>query len=288
MAKYVVTGVTGRVGSAVATELIRGGVRPTVIVRSEGAQADWNAKGADAVIGSLADAAFLDMTLRGASGFFVVLPENVQPDDFHGARRRMAETIAAAVASSHVPHVVMQSAIAACIADGNGPAKDLHYLENLLRATGTRVTILRSTYFQDNVAGALVAATHAGIYPHFFPSDDMAFPMIATKDAGIFAARALLEPSGRTETVLLLGPAYSARDIATKLGGALGKPLHIVAVPPAERVAALTNAGVPQQLAEAVAEMMEAFGAGKIAPVGDRQLMGSTPIDDVITQIVRA
>jgi hypothetical protein len=28
--------------------------------------------------------------------------------------------------------VVMQSAIAASIADGNGPAKDLHYLENLL------------------------------------------------------------------------------------------------------------------------------------------------------------
>jgi uncharacterized protein YbjT (DUF2867 family) len=272
----------------VAHELIRRGVRPTVIVRTEGARADWNAKGADAIIGSLADVAFLDTALRGADGFFVLLPENVQPDDFHGARRRMAEAVAAAVASSHVPHVVMQSAIAASIAEGNGPAKDLHYLENLLRTTGANVTILRSAYFQDNVAAALAPAKHAGIYPHFFPSDDAAFPMIATKDSGTFAAQALLEPTGRTETVLLLGPAYSARDIATKLGVVLRKPLQIVAVAPAGRLAALTDAGVPPQLAEAVVEMMEALAAGRIVPAGDRQLVGSTAIDEVIRQVVRA
>jgi NAD(P)H dehydrogenase (quinone) len=157
-----------------------------------------------------------------------------------------------------------------------------------LRTTGVHVTILRSTYFQDNVAGAVAPAMHSGIYPHFFPSDDAAFPMIATKDSGTFAAQALLEPSGRTETVLLLGPAYSARDIAAKLGAALGKPLTIVAVPPAARLAALMDAGAPQQLAEAVVEMMDAFAAGRIVLTADQQLAGSTVIDDVIRQVVRA
>jgi uncharacterized protein YbjT (DUF2867 family) len=288
MPKYVVAGATGRVGSAVASELIRRGVRPTVIVRGQGALAEWTARGADSVIGSLADPAFLTKALQRAAGFFVLLPENVQTDDFHGARRRMAETIAEAVASSQVPHVVMLSAIAASIADGNGPAKDLHYLENLLRRTRANITILRSAYFQDNVASAVTPAKHLGIYPHFFPSDDVAFPMIATKDSGAFAAQSLLEPSGRSETALLLGPAYSARDIAAKLGTALGKPVQVVAVPPAARLAALTGAGVPRQLAEAVVEMMDALGAGKIIPAGDKKFMGSTVIDDVIRQMIGA
>lgn len=288
MARYLVAGATGRVGSVVARELIARGNKPVVIVRSEAARDRWKSEGADAVVGSIDDEAFLTSVLEGASGFFVLLPENVQPDDFHGARRRMATAIAAAVSKSGVPHVVMQSAIAASIPDGNGPAKGLHHLENLLRASGAKVTALRSAYYQDNVAGVVAPATHNGIYPHFMPSDDLAFPMVAIRDAGVFAADALLNPSGRTETVLVLGPAYSARDVAGKLGAALGKTLHVVAVPPENQVGALMGAGLPQQLAEAVAEMMGAFATGKIVPAGDRQLVGTTPIEDVIKQIVKS
>ena len=288
MKTYIVAGVTGRVGSAVAQELLSRAIRPTVIVRSEAAQRSWDERGANAVIGSLDDVSFLTRILTGADGFFVLLPENVQPDDFHGARRRMADAIAAAVAGSGVPHVVMQSAIAASIADGNGPAKDLHYLENLLRATGANITVFRSAYFQDNVAGVIPPATHQGIYPHFMPSDDAAFPMIATIDSGRFAAEALLNPSGRSEIVLALGPAYSARDVAGKLGAALGKPLQVVPVPPENHAGALMAAGLPQQLADAVAEMMAAFSKGMIVPTGDRQVMGNTPIDAVINQLLRS
>lgn len=288
MSRYIVAGATGRVGGVAAQELLARGVKPTVIVRTEAARADWVRRGADALVGSLDDVAFLIGALSGASGFFVILPENVQPDDFHGARRRMADAIAAAVVASGVPHVVMQSAIAASIADGNGPAKGLHYLEDLLRATGARLTILRSAYYQDNVAAAIAPAAHQGVYPHLLPSDDAAFPMIATKDAGRFAADALLDSAAKSETVLLLGPPYSPRDIAGKLGAALGKSLHLVAVPPENHVGALMGAGLPQQLAEAVAEMMSAFAQGKIVPSGDRQLVGTTTIDEVIGQVLRS
>ena len=287
MPRFVVAGVTGRVGSAVADALLERGLRPTVIVRNEAAGAQWAGRGADASIGSLDDQAFLTRVLAAADGCFVLLPENVQPDDFHGARRRMADSIAAAVAESGVSHVVMQSAIAASVPDGNGPAKDLHYLENLLRATGARLTVLRSAYFQDNVASVFAPARHEGIYPHFAPSPDAAFPMLATRDSGRFAADALVNPPADSETVLVLGPAYSARDIAGKLGAALGKELTLVAVPPEHHVAALTRAGLPQQLAEAVAEMMGAFAQGRIVPAGDRQLVGTTTIDQVISGLLK-
>ncbi len=286
MTRYVVAGATGHVGSAVARELLSHHADVTVIVRGEQAGAEWTTRGASAAIGSLDDAAFLASVFRGASAAFVLLPENVDPANFHGARRRMAEAIARAVTASSIPHVVMMSAVAAVLPDGNGPAKDLHYLENLLASTPARRTILRSAYFQDNVGGMIAPAKMAGVYPNFLPSDDFAFPMISTTDVGRFAADTLLSADGRSETVLLIGPSYSPRDVATALGTALGRTVQVARIPPEQRVATLVGAGIPQPIAEAVAEMMDAFGKGLIVPTGDRMLRGTTTIEETIGRVL--
>ena len=199
----------------------------------------------------------------------------------------MANAIAAAVTKSGVPHVAMLSAIAAVLPDGNGPAKDLHYCENRLRACGTTLTALRACYFQDNVASVLTPAKQAGIYPNFLPSSDVAFPMIATRDIGRLAASALVSPPPTSEVVDLFGPTYSVRQVAEYLGAALGKTLEIVNIPPEGHVTALMKAGVPQQIAEAVAEMFAAFSAGLLVPRGDRSLSGGTTIDLVIAECLR-
>ena len=288
MARFVVAGASGRVGSIVAGELITCGSNVTVIVRNEQDGARWTARGASVAEGSLADEAFLTALFRNAQAAFVLLPENVDPSDFHGARRRMADAIAGAVAASGIAHVVMLSAVAAVLADGNGPAKDLHYLENRLAATKARRTILRSAYFQDNVGGVVRAAQQAGIYPNFLPSEEFALPMISTTDVGKFAADALLSRTGNSETVLLAGPPYSARDLATRLSGALGKKVQVVNIPPEQQVGALVGAGMPQSIAEAVAEMMDAFSKGLIVPKGDRMLTGTTTIDDTIGRVLRS
>jgi uncharacterized protein YbjT (DUF2867 family) len=282
MATYVIAGGTGRVGSIVADELLSRKADTTVIVRDERSAEDWRRRGARVEIGSLDDASFLARVLHRASGFFVLLPENVAPSDFHGARRRMADAIATAVAESGVAHVVMLSAVAAVLPDGNGPAKDLHYLERKLRASGTTVTILRACYFQDNVRDMIVPARQSGIYPNFTPSADAPFPMIATMDVGRFAALALLTPPEKSEIVDLLGPPYSMREVASRLGAALGSSVDVVTVPSTDHVPALVAAGMPRELAEIIAEMFAAFAAGRIGPQGDRQLIGTTQIDTVI------
>jgi uncharacterized protein YbjT (DUF2867 family) len=287
MANYVVAGVTGRVGSTVASELLKHGERVTVIVRDEARGMDWARRGAEVARGSLDDRSFLSHAVRDTAGFFTLLPENVAPDDFHGARRRMADAIADAVQDSGVPHVVMLSAIAAVLPDGNGPAKDLHYCENQLRARSTTLTALRACYFQDNVASVLTPARQAGIYPNFLPSADVPIPMIATRDIGRLAASALTSPPPKSEVVDLFGPTYSVRQVAEHLGTALGTTLEIVNIPPEEHVTALMKAGMPQQIAEAVAEMFAAFSAGLLVPRGDRRLSGSTTIDKVIAECLR-
>jgi uncharacterized protein YbjT (DUF2867 family) len=283
---YAVAGATGRVGSAVARELLARGADVTVIVRDEARGNEWQRRGARLATGSLDDAAFLARTFEGADGAFVILPENVPPDDFHGTRRRMADAIASAARTAALPHVVMFSAIAAVAPDGNGPAKDLHYLERLLETRVSTATIARSCYFLDNIASVIAPAAAQGIYPNLLPSQDRAFPQIATRDAGRLAAELLLAGATGTTIVDLLGPSYSVRQLADALGAAIGRTLTIVDIPPAEHVPALTAAGVPRQLAEAVAEMLAGFAAGRFMPSAERRLHGTTTIEEVIAALL--
>jgi hypothetical protein len=182
---------------------------------------------------------------------------------------------------------VFLSAIPACLTDGNGPASDLRYLENRLRATAAQVTVLRACYFQDNVSGVLHPARESGVYPTFFPSVDAPLPMVAAADVGQFAAEALMHPAGVMEIVDVLGPAYSPRDVAARLAAALGRDVTAVAVPAEEHVTSLVRAGVPQPLADILAEMFRAAAAGLFVPEGDRRLVGSTPIERVIADALR-
>lgn len=97
----------------------------------------------------------------------------------------------------------------------------------------------------------------------------------------------VLYPLGPKPDIDVFGLAYSVRQVAEKLGVALGRSIQIVDIPPAGHVAALTQAGIPQQVAEAVAEMFAAFSAGLLVPQGDRHLVGTTTIDEVIAKYLR-
>lgn len=280
--EYVVAGATGQVGSVVAGELLERGGRVTVIVRDAARGGSWPERGAKLASGSLDDDRFLTKTLRGADGFFALLPEHRTATDFHGERRRMVDAIASAVRASGIQRVVMISSIGADQAAGNGPVADLHYMEQALRASGAALCAVRSAYFQENVLGLVPLAETAGFYPNFLPSADVEFPTAATRDAGALAAELLAAPAAANEVVDLLGPSYSVRALARALGTALGRTLEVVDVPPPEQVAALVRGGLSESVASAVAEMFAGFASGRFAPAGDRIVRGSTPIEDTL------
>jgi uncharacterized protein YbjT (DUF2867 family) len=283
---FVVAGVTGHVGSVVAEKILAGGHKVKVIVRDGAKGAAWSKKGAEVAVGGLEDQAFLTGALRGATGFFTLLPPNYQATDFFATQRKTADSIAGAVKASGVPHVVMLSSIGADLAAGNGPIKGLHYLENALRAAGVKLTAIRAGSFQENVANVLEPAKKMGIFPNFAPSADYPMPQIATRDIGALAAESLVSPPAKSEVVDLHGPAYSNRQVAEKLGAALGKKLNVVDIPSAGHVAALLQAGMSQSLAELFAEMYAGFATGQIVPKGDRMAQGKTTLDEVIKALV--
>ncbi len=285
MSFYVISGATGHVGSVVTTELLAQGKRVKAIARHTDRATRLRELGAEMAAGALDDREFLAGTLRGAAGFFAMLPPEYPPDDYLGGQRRMADSIAAAVKEAEVPRVVMLSSIGADLESGTGPILGLHYFEKALAATATRLTAIRPAYFQENVAAAIGPARQAAICPSFLPSGK-AIPMVATRDIGRLAARLLPENPSRNEVVDLLGPEYTPRQVCEKLAAALGVSLQLVEIPAAQRVDSLVQAGLPKGIAEVMAEMYGALEADRITTRGDRTEIGSTKLEEVLAVLL--
>lgn len=278
---FAVSGVTGHVGAATARELLTTGQQVTALVRDVAKGAAWADRGTEVAAVDLADRAGLATTIRGADGFFVLLPFTPATAD-DDVQRQLADSIAGAVRDSEVPHVVMLSSIGAHLPEGTGAIRYLHYLENRLRETGAVVTIIRSFHFQEKFETVLDAVQGAGTYPNFGESPDTATPMIATKDIGALVAQTLLSPPAATEIVDLDGPSYTEREVAEKLGAFLGTPLQVANIPRADWVRTIEESGVSRHFAEQVAELYDAEERGLLVPLGDRTHRCTTKLEDTI------
>ncbi len=283
---YAIAGATGRVGSTVAESLLAAGAEVRVLVRRRNDAERWKALGAEARVVTLDDQAGLADALAGTSGFFVLLPFDLTADDLDAYADELIASIAGAVADARVPHVVMLSAGGADLADGTGPITGLHRLEQALLATGTTVTALRSGHFQEKVADVVDVARDAGVYPVFAASAEIPLPMVATADLGAVAAQALQSPPLSSETVDVVGPAYSERVVAELLGEALGRELQVETVPEEAWAAALVDVGFRPHVAESLAELYRADEHGLLAPRGDRSVRVTTPIGVTIERIL--
>lgn len=285
---FVIAGVTGHVGSIAAKELLSRGKHVRVLVRNGAKGEVWSRQGAKVAVVDLNDLTALTDTLRGSDGFFVLLPTNVAASDFYADQRQTADSIAAAVQSSGVPHVVMLSAIGADLAEGTGPIIGLHYLENRLRETGVVLTALRSGHFQEKVEAVLGAAQAEGVYPTFGDSAETPVPMIATRDVGAVVAEALLSPPATSEVIDIEGPAYTEHEVAEKLGAVLGRPLQVINIPRPGWVDAMVEGGIPHHIAEVLADLYDADQRGILKPRGDRHLRGRSQIDETLRNLVRS
>ncbi len=283
---FVVAGASGRTGKVVASALLAERRVVRVLVRDGAAGEAWRARGAQVQLGSLDDEVALQRALEGAEALYALVPEDLSARELRALRRRIVDALAAAVRGSAVSHVVLLSADAAVLPEGNGPARELHYAENALRAAASRLTALRASYFQENVSSVWALAAREGIYPNFLPSADLAISMIATRDVAQRAVRALLEPPSESEIVDLVGPMYSAREAAERLGAVLGKPLHVVDIPAREHAAAFMRAGAPPEFAASLAELYACLATRRVQPAGDRMLAGTTTLEETLASSI--
>jgi len=223
---YIITGASGNIGSLVALELLSNGKKVRVIGRNADKLKALTNKGAEAILGDLADGDFLNQAYKGAEAVFVMIPPSAHSTDFKAYQKKIANNHLNAVKANGVKFVILLSSIGAHLRNGAGVVDGLGYLEEIFsELKDVNVLNLRPTYFMENIFGQIGTIKQMGITGSPVRAD-LHFPMVAISDIAAVVARRLLDLRFFGNTIeYVLGPAdVSYNEVTSVIGSAIGKP----------------------------------------------------------------
>jgi len=282
----VVFGAAGRAGGETAEALIARGEPLRVVVRRPEQGEAWKARGAEVAVADLYEADQVARALEGATAAFLLSPPPLAGDPFARAAE-LGEALAEAVRRSGLPKAVVLSSVGAQHASGTGVIATLHTLEEALADIAPATAFLRSGYFVETWSEVAGSVLSEGVLPSFLELDQ-AIPMVGTADVGEAAARLMSEAWKGTRIVELGGPAdYSAREVATAFAALLGRPVEPLFLPPDQRLAVLTEAGTPPEVARALLDMYDGIAGGRVVrEERNEHWRGTTPLAVAIERVV--
>lgn len=283
---FVIMGGTGQVGGAVLEALKKRGATVRAVSRDP---ARAQGLGVEVVRGDALDTAGLAAAFRGAEAVFVVQVPPTQAKDVLAEADAASRSIAAAVRSARVPHVVALSSIGAHLPEGSGIVRALHDFEVALAGAAPSIVFVRPGEFMENWAAMLPAAQEAAVLPSAKVPLEGRSESVSALDVGRTAAELLFDPRPGTRIVNVVGPAeYSALDAAEILSRLLAKTVTAVPSSREETVAGLVAAGLGVDYAEKLADLDEAFNAGRLGFPADSGEMrrGSVTLEAVLRRLV--
>ncbi|MGV8917041.1 MAG: NmrA family NAD(P)-binding protein [Pseudomonas sp.] len=226
---YTITGVTGKVGGAVARSLMASGKAVRAVVRDAAKGESWAQQGCDVALAEVDDVEAMTAAFKNSAGVFIMMPSNFDPTPGFPEARRVAAGLRQALAAANPAKVVCLSTIGAQATEPN-LLNQLQILEQELSTLEMPVTFLRPGWFMENCQWDVDAAK-TGVIPSFLQPLDQAFPMIATADVGRTAAELLLEQWQGQRIVELVGKDYvSPNQIAATFSELLDKPVRMEVV----------------------------------------------------------
>ena len=263
---YVVTGVSGRTGSAVASALLDAGKRLRVVVRDKAKGDVWAIRGAEVAIADFTDTEVLSNAFTGASGAYIVSPPQYSLDNLFEQADTIARSIAKAAEKAQLPKLVVLSSVGAEHANGTGWIGMNHILEQHLSRTELPITFLRAAYFMENWAPLTKVAATQNELPSFLAPLSKKFPMIATDDIGRIAAEALCESWDGTRIIELEGPVtYSPNDVAEHVSQSLGKTIRSILIPESNWLQSMSGQGFSSRAVAGFIEMTQGLNSEHIA-----------------------
>ena len=147
---YAITGITGKVGGAMARNLLNAGQPVRAIVRDQEKGKAFAEKGCEVVIADMDDAVSLTAAFRGAEGVFILPPSNFDPAPGFPEAREGAAIIRQALSAAAPKRVVCLSTIGAQ-AEQSNLLTQRTILEEELAGLAMPLTILRPAWFLDNL-----------------------------------------------------------------------------------------------------------------------------------------
>jgi uncharacterized protein YbjT (DUF2867 family) len=279
---YAITGITGKVGGAVARDLLAKGSTVRAVLRDEAKGEEWKNRGCEIAFADMDDAAALTSAFAGTEGVFILPPSDFDPEPGFPGAKRVIEAITAALRQALPRKVVCLSTIGADALQENllTPRSSL---EQALGGIGIPVTFLRPGWFMENAVWDVPAARDDGILRSFLQPADKAFPMVATQDVGHVTARLLREDWRGTRIVELEGPARaSPNDLAQAFAVALKRPVHVEIVPREDWEKIFRDQGARNPTPRM--RMLDGFNEGWISFRGPTE-EGTTALASVIAEL---
>jgi len=223
------------------------------------------------------DAGYLVEATRGLDVLLWITPPGYGSDDVRGYQNRLGRAVANAVRTNGIPRVVNLSSLGADHEFGVGPICGLHDVEYLLDGAAPNITHLRPGFFFENLLWQFEEMRDHGRIS--FPLGGMRrYPMIATRDIGLVAARQLISRSWTGRIVMELhGPAdLSFDEVAEILSREIGRKITYVRCTAREAHSMMINAGLSENAADLMVEMFGAVQAGTLRPSQPRSPQTTT------------
>ena len=283
---YAITGITGKVGGAVARTLLAAGQPVRAVVRDAARARSWAELGCEVVTADMDDAATLTAAFEGTQGVFILPPSEFDPSPGFPEARAVIDAVRGALQSAAPGKVVCLSTIGAQATETNLLTQRT-LMEQALSTLPMPVAFLRPGWFMENAAWDVAPARDTGTIPSFLQPLDKPVPMVATADVGRVAGQLLLEVWRGVRVVELEGPQrVTPIDIADTFARILGHAVVAEVVQRDTWDALFRSQGMKEPLPRM--RMLDGFNEGWIAFYGEEAdiVKGEVELETVLRGLV--
>ncbi|MEV7927355.1 SDR family oxidoreductase [Kitasatospora sp. NPDC088779] len=281
---YVVTGATGQLGRLVVEGLLAAvpASEVAVAVRSAGKAADLAARGVAVRVVDYDDPASLAGAFAAGDRVLLISGSEV------GRRIPQHRAVVDAARAAGVALFAYTSAPGAAtfrLADEHKAT------EELIRASGLPSVLLRNGWYTENYLGDAAGTVARGVV--LGSAGDGRVATAPRKDYADAAVAVLLGEGHEGRVYELSGDAaWSLAELAAELALVSGQPVAHQDVAPAEHLAALVGAGLPEGFAEVLVDVDAGIARGELAGTpGDlARLIGrpTVPLAESVRAALRA
>ena len=267
----LITGATGKTGSATAKSLGEKGETFRALIRNEEKKEGLESLGGEVVLGSIENTEVVNQSLQGVKTVLVLLPNSE-------SQLALEKQLVDSAKQAGVERIVKMSSIEAT-PDATSPIPKLHLeSEEYIKQSGLAWTMIKPNFYMQNLLASAGTIKEQGKI--FLPMGDGKTGMIDTTDVGKVLAKVLSEDGHESMNHEITGPEIlSFYEVAEIFSQVLGKQVDYVDVPMDAYKETLGQFLTNQWHLDAVIDLFKGIAEGGIEDKTDtfNELMGETP-----------
>jgi uncharacterized protein YbjT (DUF2867 family) len=292
MAKYIITGSIGHISKPIVEALVKAGHQVVVITSKPQNQAQIEALGATAAVGSVQDATFVNATFSDADVVYTMIPPIWNTTDWRASQNEIARIYTQAIRQSSIKYVVNLSSIGAHLGNGAGPIDGLADFEQLLnQLDGVKVSHLRPSFFYYNLFSQIGLLKQVGIMGANYATGNEKVALVHTDDIAAVAVQQLLALDFDHQSVTYISSdERTGAEIAQVLSSAVGKPAPWVAFSDEQAKEGMLQAGLLETHANGYVQLGQAMRNGTLDEdyLKSQPVKGKISLEEFAKEFVRA